>query len=326
MSTPFIGRLVKLGTAKEATRGVGVAPSIWTPHAELTIYDKANKVTSQDAYGGIWGMGTEEVVTGKYAEGAVSFDAGNETLGLYLLGLLGTVSSAAYLGVYKHTFSLQNDNAHDSLTLTVVDEVEQAQFERTMIESLELKAEVGNLVRATIGVMSNPSTDTSGHTPSFATPVNYLFGHQDVRVYIAATTADLASATRLPLKALTLTISKNLMMNNVLGTVQPKDILNQNFTIEGEIELDYEATTYKDYMLDESYKALRISLINSNITIGTGNPTFLIDLSRVAFSEWETERPLDELVGQKIKFKALYSVANSNVINDCYLVNATTAY
>ncbi len=326
MSTPFIGRLVKAGLAKEATRGVGVAPTIWVPQAELTMADKAEKVTTQEARGGIWGMGNEDVVVSKFAEGSISFDAGNETLPLFLLATFGTLSSGAFLSAFKHTFSLQNDNAHDSLTLTTVDEVEQAQWERVMVESFELSCEVGQLPKATFNLMSNHFTDTSGHSPSFTTPVNYLFGHQDVRFYLATLTSGLDAATRIPLKKLSLTISKNLVLNNVLGTLQPKDILNQAFTIEGEFELDYEATTYKDLMMDESYRALRIDLVNSNVTIGATNPAFRIDLSRVGFSEWETDRPLDELVGQKIKFKALYDLTNGNVINDCYLVTATASY
>lgn len=326
MSTPFIGRLVKAGVAREATRGVGVAPVQWIPQAELTMMDKADKVATTEARGGIWGFGAEEVVTSKFSEGNISFDMGNETLPLFLYATFGTLSSGSFLSVYKHTLTLQNDNAHDSLTLTSVDEVEQAQWERVMIDSFELSCEVGSLPKATFNLMANPFTDTAGHSPSFTTPVNYLFGHQDVRLYLGALTSNLDAATRLPIKKVSLTVSKNLVMNNVCGTLQPKDILNQQFVIEGEFELDYESTVYKDLMMDETYKALRLDIVNSNVTIGATNPAFRIDLSRVAFSEWETDRPLDELVGQKIKFKALYDVTNGNVINDCYVVNSTPSY
>jgi hypothetical protein len=318
--------LVKAGVAREATRGVGVAPVMWVPQMELSIVDKADKVATQEARGGIWGMGAEEVIVSKYGEGAISFDFGNEYVALFLYATFGSLSSASFNGAYKHTLSLQNDNAHDSLTLTAVDEVEQAQWERVMIDSWTLECEVGSLPKSSFELVSNPSTDTSGHSPSFTTPVNYLFGHQDVKLKLATDTSGLDAASRLPIKKVSITVSKNTVKNNVCGTLQPKDILNQQFIIEGEFELDYESTTYKDLMMDESYRALRLELVNSDVTIGSTNPAFRIDLSRVAFSEWEEERPLDELVNQKIKFSAMYDPTNGDVVHDCYLVNNTASY
>jgi hypothetical protein len=324
MPTPFIGRLVKLGVAKESSRGVGVAPSIWVPRVGLTVEDVAEKVASQEAYGNIWQHGAEELVVGKHSEGDVEIEAGNEILALFLLATFGTVNSASSSGAYEHTFSLQADNAHDSLTLTVIDEVDQVQFERAMVSSLDLELNVGELLMATIGFMANPHTDTSGH--SFSRSTDYKFSHKDLSFKIADATGDLDAASKIKLKGISLSINKNVVLDNVLGTLAPNDILNQAFEITGQIELNFEDRTYRDYMLDGSYKAVRIDLTNTDITIGSTNPQFRLDLSRVAFSDWTKDQPNDELVKQTISFKALYDPTNGNVVNDCSLTNETASY
>ena len=143
---------------------------------------------------------------------------------------------------------------------------------------------------------------------------------------IASLTSGLTAATAISLKSLKLTFTKNLVLDQTLGTVQPEDILNRAFNITGELMLDYEDRTYANLMLDGTYRAMRIDLVNSDITIGSTNPAFRIDLSRVDFDAWEPTRENDEIVNQKITFNALWDITNGNVINDCYLVNEQASY
>ena len=108
----------------------------------------------------------------------------------------------------------------------------------------------------------------------------------------------------------------------MLGTVQPEDILNKLFTISGDLELNYEDRTWANYMLDGSYRALRLDLVNTDVTIGTTNPAFRLDLSKVDFEGWEPEYGMDDIAKQKITFIALFDLGgNGNLINDCYVVN-----
>lgn len=324
--TAFIGRLVKLGVARESTRGTGVAPAVWVPRVNFTLDDVAEKATSGEAYGSIAQHGIEELVLGKHAEGDIEVEAGNNILGAFLYATFGSCSSASFNGAYKHTLSLEESNAHDSLTLTVIDEVDQYQFERAMVNTFDLQVNLGELAMATINMMANAHTDTSGHTASFPDD-DYKFSHKDVTLKIASNTAGLDAATGIKIKSLALSINKNLVLDNVLGTVTPNDILNQAFEITGSFELNFESVAYRDYVMDGSYKALRIDLVNSDISIGsTTNPAFRIDLSRVAFFDWSKDQPNDDLVTQTISFRALYDPTNGNVVEDCYLVNEVASY
>ena len=91
--------------------------------------------------------------------------------------------------------------------------------------------------------------------------------------------------------------------------------------------MDYQDRTYRDLMADGSYRAVRVQLINNNVTIGAAtNPSFKIDLSRVDFEGWESQFANDEIAKQTFNFHALFDVTNANVINSCQLVNTEVAY
>jgi|TARA_R100000501_G_C2627664_1_gene121622 hypothetical protein len=320
MSTPYIGRLVHIGSALEAVRGEEVAPTTWIPKTLLTVEDVAEKVTSVESRGNIWGFSNEELVVGRHAEGDLEMELGNETIATFLQATMGTASSGAFNGVYQHTFTLQDDNAHDSLTLTVVDEVDQVQFGRAMINSFGISVAVGELVKATVNFMSNPHTDSDGHSMTYNTN-EFKFGHQHVTLKIASDASSLDAASALSIKDFNITINKNLVLDNALGTVQPTDILNQSFTIEGSFTLNSNNRTFRDLMNDATYQALRMDIVNTDQTIGSTNPALRIDLSRCSFFDWSKDQPNDELVTETINFRALYDVVNKNVVDDFYLVN-----
>jgi hypothetical protein len=137
----------------------------------------------------------------------------------------------------------------------------------------------------------------------------------------------LAAASAISVKSLNLVIKKNLVVDNVLGTVWPNDVVNTSFVIEGDIELNLEDQTYRNYILNASYMAMRIDFTSDqHIGSGATHPQFTLDLSRVMFEGWEAMRPNDELVSQKITFRALWDVTNGNIINSCVLVNGAVSY
>ena len=68
-------------------------------------------------------------------------------------------------------------------------------------------------------------------------------------------------------------------------------------------------------------------MTNSDVLIGSSSrPDFKIDLSRVHFEGWEPKVENDELVTQKINFRALYDISNANVVNSCTLINNVSSY
>jgi len=322
-----IGRLINLGIAKESTRGTPVAATHWLPKSNIAFSDKVQKALSTMGYGNI-GDGNQELVALKWAEGNVDFDLMDNSFGLILLALFGTVSSSTTAGVTTHTFTIQNDNQHDSLTFWVEDQAEAIDifFPLVMINTLGITAVPEDVVKCSVNFIGKSSNDTSLLSASF-TAENKFLG-RNVNIKIADVTGDLNAASVLNVKELSFEVNKSVMRDHALSTVQAVDILNQKIEITGTLTLDLEDETYKDYMLDGGYKALRIDMINTAVTLadGTSSPEFKIDLSRVAFDSWEPTRENDAIATQTINFRALYDLTNDNIINSCTLTNQTASY
>lgn len=319
----IIGRLVDIGIGKEASRGGGVAPTFWLPKSAITFEDKVAKARSQVGYGNILGEGNQALVARRHAEGSIEFDLLDQSFGLILLSLLGSVSTAGPSdSAYTHTFSLSDtSNQHQSLAILKSEEgIGDLMFRLAMIESITITIVPDDVVKVSATFLSKASAGSSG-TPSYSAEYKFLGRHLTFK--LASDTSGLAAASNIPLRSLTLEFSKNLRLVHNTASVEPEDILNQAFAITGSVELDYEGRDYANLMRDGSYRAVRIDLTNTEETIGAGstNPKFLLDLSRVDFDAWEENVPNDELVSQLFNFMALHDLTNGNVINDCQLVN-----
>ena len=324
-----IGRLFNIGISKETTRGTQIAaPTFYVPKRTFNHFDRVVKARSELSYNNIINQGNINPVALKWAEGSFDTDVLSKSFGLFLLALLGNVSSAGVVdSSYTHTFTLQNDNQHDSLSLWVDDPLTgDIVFTLAMINTLTMEFMPDDVVKVSIDFMSKASKGVNDLSPSYSAESKFIGRHLTFKIENA--TGDLAAGSNVPIKSLTLRFNKNVIKDDVLGTVDPEDILNQQLGIEGEVVLNLENRTYKDLMLSGSYKAVRIQLINTDDDIGAGstNPQFIIDFSRVDFEEWEPERPNDEISTQRIMFKVLYDITNSNVINNCQLINGQVSY
>jgi len=320
-----IGRLISLGLNKESSRGTAEAATYWLPKANISFEDKATKALSTLNYGVI-GEGNQELTALKYAEGNIEGDVLDKCFGLIFLATFGTLSTASFNGAYKHTYSLQNDNQHDSLTLHIEDGVDSSQdkyFELAMINNLELTVVPEDVVKFSANFMSKSSGD-SVETSSYVAENKFLGKHCTIK--LASLTSGLTAASGISVRQLTLNINKNLVMDHVLSTVQPEDIFNTKFEVTGQMELVMNDETYKNYMLDGTYRAMRIDIVNTDVTIGTTNPAIRLDLSRVAFDTWEATKPNDDLITETINFRAMYDITNGDIINDCYIVNEVSSY
>lgn len=322
----FIGRLVDVGIAKEASRGAGATPTFWIPKSNVTIDDKVLKARNAGSYGSINAEGNQALTARRHAEGTLEFDMYDKSFGLFLLAALGTVQTSGPTdSAYTHTFTLDNDNQHQSLDISVQEaDVAELHYRLSMLDSLELSVVPDDLVKCVATFMSRSSVGTSV-TPSYIAENKFVGRHLTFK--LATLASGLGAASNIPLRSLTLRIEKNTQLVHNTASVEPEDILNKGFRITGEIELDYESRDYANLMLDGSYRAVRINLNNAQTLIGTSStPQFTLDLSRVDFDQWESQRPNDEIASQTLTFTALYDITNSNVINSCTLVNAQSSY
>lgn len=321
--TKIIGRLVDVGAAKESSRGGGAAPVFWFPKSNFDHDDKVIKARSPMSFGNIAMDGNQAHVAGKWGEGALEGHMHDKSFGIILKALLGEVATTGPVdSAYTHTFTLDGDsNQHQSLALAVNESnIGDLMFKLAMIESLELRVVPEELVSMVVNFISKPSVG-SAVTPAYVAENKFMGRHLSFK--IAANTASLGAASNIPLRSLTLKVEKNLRRIQNTGTVQPQDIINQGFRITGTIELDYEGRTYRDLMMDGSFKAIRIQLTNTEALIGAATrPSFTLDLSRVDFDQWEADRPNDDVASQQIQFTGLWDLTNGNIINSCQLVNS----
>lgn len=314
----FIGRRVDVGLAKEASRGVGVAATYSLPKITFGFDDKAQVVRSGESAGNIGAGPSNSYVADVWAEGSLEGEIRDQSFGLILSALLGSVSSASFSGAYKHTYTLSNSNQHPSLSIHVQDPIGDLLFKLAMINSLEISINPGEIVKYVVEFMSKRSVGSS-FTPSYSAENRFIGKHLTFKV--AANSGALDAASALSIKNLTLRFEKNLFRDTPAGTLGPEDILNQHFSISGSFRLNYENRTQRDYMLDGTQRALRIDLVNSDITIGSTNPAFRLDLGIVDFEGWEPAKDNDAIVMETINFNALWDITNSRLFSDCYLVN-----
>lgn len=324
----MIGRLVDVGLARESSRGTGVVPAYYLPRTVFTVEDKVTKVNERSSYGNIGYEGNDAPVALKWAEGDIELPLFDRSFGLFLYALLGSLSTSGPSdSLYTHTFSLAQNSQHQSLTIAVKEQGLSTSmlFQLAMIEKLEINIVPDEIVTCRVTFMSKRSKDYSFSNASVIAENKFIGRHLTFK--LASLTSGLTAASNIPLKKLTLRFEKRLKTDFVLGTVDPEDILNQAFSIEGDLELNLEDKTYRALMLDGSYRAVRIDLTNTDALIGVSSrPQFTLDLSRVHFDAWESDRPNDEISMQKLTFKALYDITNGNIINSCTLKNAASSY
>lgn len=322
----YIGRLVNVGIGRETVRGAGATPVYEVPSSSFSFDDKVTKARSQGSLSNI-ADSEEAFVTTKYGEGDLEGEIRSKSFGFILYGMLGSLTTSGPTdSAYTHLFTISQSNNHQSLALVVDDPNTTELYKLVMLNSLEITAELDQVVMYTAAFMSKAGRDTGLTVPAVVRESKFTKKH--ITVKLADNIAGLGAASGIGVKSLTLTIEKNVTLDDVLGTAEPEDILNQQLAVEGELTLNYEAETFKDYMKNGTYKAIELAFINTDDTIGSSTrPSLTIQLPKVDFFDWEPSYDNDSIVTQSISFKASRDVSNNQeIIHLCRLVNDVVSY
>ena len=316
----FVGRRGSIAIAKESSRGTATLTSaIWIPWATIDFDDKTETVRETQAFGRR-ASGDSSFVTQTMGEGKVEAELYDKALGLILSSLLGSTPSTSGSNPYTHAFTLSNSNQSQSLSILYQDPDTAKIFPLGVVDSLKITVDTNAIVKYEVGFKSRVGKDWTLQTANF-TSLGNKFLHQHLSFKLASSVAGLAAASATSLKKLEFTISNNTIFDSVLGTVEPEDILSQEFSVDGSVELLKQDETYRRMMIDGTYKAMEIKFT------GSSSSSWTLQFPRVSWNEWEQDRGLNDIVSQKINFDANYDAANATeIISTCSLVNAQSSY
>ena len=111
------------------------------------------------------GHGSLGYVVNKKASGSLNGEVDADSLGLFLLAMLGTVNTVGPTdSAYTHTFTLDATNIHDSLTITelnplsVYQSVSGKRFPLAMIKRLRIVVDPNEFVRYSAEFVSKEGT------------------------------------------------------------------------------------------------------------------------------------------------------------------------
>lgn len=312
--TKFVGRRGIFGIAKESSRGVPKAPTEWIPRITASFDDKTDTARQEEGLG-VLADSDSNFALRSYSEGDIEFDLNDRQIGMILTSLIGSSPNITGGPTYTHAFTLSNSNQHQSMSVYYEDPDFFFVYPGVVVDSLEITAEPDKIVQGKATLKGRVHRDWTNQTQDFTT-VGNKFLQQHAQIKIASNLAGLAAATPISVKSLKLTIAANAERDNVLGTSEPEDILNHQFSVEGELTLNKEDATYRNYMLLGTYKSMDITFNRAT------NSSLQFQFPRVDFSEWEQDRSLNDIVTQTIQFKANYDFANTqDIITTCSLVN-----
>lgn len=306
----FIGRRVEGAIAFESSRGVGIAPKLALGKIDFSVYDKTVDVRNDSSIGRIEDS-LEKFVVEKYAQGSVGGILGANSA-LYLLGLafggLPTVSTVSD-SRYPWTLSVGNTNQHTSASLLVKDGNQTLIHKLLMLEQLEISVDMDDAVRYDAEFISKVGKTSTQSIPTYVD--DFKFTKRKTKLYLASDISGLSAATRVSIKSLKFTIKKNLVRDSAIGTAEPEDILNQQLSVEGEIKLNYTDQTTKNYMMNGTYRAMRIFMESENLIGSTAYGDMTLDFSKCDFFGWEPDAQNDEIVSNTVNFKANYDLSNA---------------
>lgn len=320
----FVGKLIEVSFAKETVRGTAVAASKWINKTNMTFDDKDLYVQDEGGIGSIRDAKYNYLVK-KWGEWDIEMDCDVNALGFMLLSLLWAPTSAvATTWAYTHTYALVETNQTQSLTIGVKDpSAGQLNYANAVIDKITISVNAAQIAKVTATFKAKWSATTT-HSVSYTQDYKLLARHAIFKQ--ATNLAWLAWASAVSIRSFEITISKNVEEDMSLGTIAPDDFINKLFTVEWVFTLVFNDTTYKDFSLAGTQRAVRFELSDTTTTIWiSSNPWLRIDLPLVGLTEFSKNMGSGEVVLQTLNFKAVRSYADASGIS-VVLTNTTASY
>lgn len=332
-----IGKQIQIGLAQETTRGTAkTSASYWLPVDDWSVEERfANAIDSQTY--GVVEDNVGQTRTKNWAEMELRMPVTGTSAAILFHSLFGTCTAALHAGetvVYDNTMNVIQGVQHRSLTVFIHDPIATASgatadytHANTVVNKVDIDYSLGNFVMMTAS-MRGITGSAAAVVFSPSQIVETRFVPQYLTFKVASTYSGLGAASAIKIKSAQITIDASGEDDDVMGQLNPRDFLNKEFMIEGTIESIWQnETDFKSSALANTPKAMRLDLVNSDVTIGTAtNPQFRLDLAKVYFTEFSRPIKIKDVVYQTIKFKAAYSVSDGFMAKALFVntVNSVT--
>ena len=328
MPTKFGGRRVSVGYAKETVRGTYAAPTYWEKQASLVLDEDVEIALDSNAFGSIEDA-QDQHITNKWVKGEVTANVKDKSFGL-LTGLtLGTDTPAAQgapnAAVYDHVITVLESNQHPSFSVGFIDPVASYGFTNCMVDSLALDYELGKFFNYKLGFLGQAGA-TQSPTASYVTENYFLPQHGTFKQ--ASLVSGLAGASATTIKKFALNIKKNIERDSVLGSIAPSDFLNKQLEVTGDLEAYFQnEADFKTNFLADTSQAMLLNVINSDVTLATSShPQVQFQISKTKFISLGRDMGINNIVKQKVAFKALYDSVTTSMLKATISNLVTTAF
>ncbi len=313
--SPFIGRKEGVGIGIETTPGTSVAPSAWLKWMDQDIQNKVTIIESESAMGVVEKIADSAVVE-RWAEGTLAGKVSDESIGYFLLGMFGTVSTGTVsAGIYPHTFSVNQTSVPKALTICHVTPLKTERHSYGVIDSLELNAEAGAWVQVSAAVKARTGV-TASDVPAYTTEKE--FTSKQITFKTAANVAGLGAAPVLTVKSVKLAFERGSTPYFALGTDDVPEFDRDVFEAKGEFVLRYQDTQVETDFLANTIKAMELKMTN-------GTSILTLTASRVRTRDLAKSSDKDGIVTQTVQFYCEFDpTLNSAIVP--LLNNAKVSY
>lgn len=320
-----IGRKTTVFIGKETTRGTLGTPEYAVPVKSLDVDDVPTYLDNDSSFGVIAEHNDSDLntVTG---EGGYEGKVFDHILGAELRAVFGQApnTTSAGAGAYKHTFSLANNNSHDSLSIFTKEE-QSLSFALGMIDTFSISASLDQYLERSVAFKSKRSQNWDGSNGVAYTRGNEFMA-RDLGLRIADNDSALADATPVKITSFSLEFAKNLDVQFVFGSDTPDDIQNQQFNLTGSFEYRREDEKIREIVLGNKKKAIRFTAQNKAVTIGgTKHPTIEFTMPYVTIKEDSRSRDNNAVETRTANFQANYSIEKAAIVT-AELTNTVAQY
>jgi hypothetical protein len=302
--------LTWLGVAKEATYGTAVSPTFFPPFKDVKPEDVIDYIKDQGIRGAM--ALTYNVISGiQRSTMDISTEAYPDSLGLFLLAILGSDTVTGATSPYSHAFKLSRTAQPPSLTHSYYDGTAIRQFAGHIVEEVSLKWASNALLEVSVKSQGKVSTILGSALTPTSTATTPFAGWQF--------TGTLGGTANLNLIGFDISLKRKLYVQHAANNSQnPTSIIAGGLEVTGKATFDKADDTELNAFLNNTQPSFVLTG-----TQPTSNYQLSINIGKCAF----LKDPITakEVVQGDVEFEAIDNTSNAGPVA-ITLVNGTASY